>query len=159
MNLKLILMGALAFLVVTWALGMGVSGPVLHEGILKDVYMSTSSFWRPELQTDPPNMAALMPRWLTMGVISALIIAGVYGAVRSSFTGPGWKRGLKYGFMLFLLNASLLGGWSGVFNLPDTLWAWWCLEALVMNLAGGLALGWVSDLKFVSGESAARAAA
>jgi len=159
MNFKLILVGALAWLVVTWALGMGVTGPFLHEGVLREAYMATGSFWRPELMSDPPDMAALMPRWLTIGVIGALIVAGVYGLVRSSFTGPGWKRGLKYGFMLFLLNAALLWGWSGVFNLPDTIWAWWCLEVLLMNLAGGLAIGWVADLKFVSGETPARAAA
>lgn len=145
MNWKLIVIGGVLFYVATWVVSLAVTVPLLHEGILVPTYEATSQFWRPELMQDPPDMAALMPRWITTGLIGAFIIAGIYGHVRSVFTGPGWQRGLKYGFVVFLLSATFMLGMTGVFNLPDQLWAWWGLESLVIYLVGGAVLGWIAD--------------
>ena len=60
MNVKLILVGGIVF----YAAQMIVSfatGPLLHEGILDEVYKAYAQFWRPELIQEPPDMAALMP--------------------------------------------------------------------------------------------------
>jgi hypothetical protein len=36
-------------------------------------------------------------------------------------------------------------GMSGVFNLPDKVWAWWSVDSLLGYVVGGAALGWVAD--------------
>jgi len=144
MNWKLVVIGGVLFYLGTW-LVVPISGPLLHEGILADDYQATAQFWRPELTQQPPDMAALLPRWIATGLIAAFIVAAVYGWVRSSFAGAGWLRGLKFGAVLALLTITFMLGYSGVFNLPDTIWAWWWIETLVAYLLGGIALGWVAD--------------
>ncbi len=144
MNWKLIIGGALVFFIATWIVGM-VTGMVIHNGVLMEPYKETSEFWRPELRSDPPDMAALMPLWILNGLIGALVIACIYGWVRRCLEGPGWKKGAKYGLMLWLLAAALYLGLSGVFDLPGTIWAWWAVDALIIYCLGGLALGWFAE--------------
>jgi len=52
-NIKVILLGGLAMYAAQWIVSM-VTGAVIHEGILTELYMANSSFWRPELSQDPP---------------------------------------------------------------------------------------------------------
>jgi hypothetical protein len=144
MNWKLILIGGVVFFVVAFALSF-VTGPVIHNNILLPTYQATAGFWRPELMQNPPDMAALAPRLLTSGLISSFILAGVYGRVRSSFTGTGWQRGLKYGFVVFLLVVGFYLSMSVAFNLPDNVWVWWSVDSLLAYLIGGAALGWAAD--------------
>jgi hypothetical protein len=142
MNWKLVIVGGLVFYIVTFAVGMA-TGPLIHNGVLKDTYKANSGYWRPELNQDPPDMAALMPRWITTGVITSLILAALYGWIRPAFAGPGWKRGLLYGLFLSIVACLSFAGWSGVFNLPENVWVWWGLESFAYYLPGGAALGWV----------------
>ncbi len=142
---KRILIGGSVHFVVTMIAGMGVTGPLIHNGVLKDAYRATVSFWRPELTKEPPDMGALMPMWITIGILSSLVIAFLYNSVRGSFDGPGWKRGLAFGFGLALFSCVLMAGWSGVFNLPSTIWIWWAVEAFLMSLIGCAALGWAAE--------------
>lgn len=144
MNWKLILGGGLAWLVVTWLVSFA-TGSVIHGRILVETYEATALFWRPELLQDPPDMAALLPRWITVGVIGSLLTALVYGWVRPALAGPGWLRGVKFGGIVLLLTISLVLGYSGVFNLPDRVWGWWMVEALIYMLIGGAALGWAAE--------------
>ena len=90
-------------------------------------------------------MTALLPRWITTGLLVAFISAGVYGLVRSAFDGPGWQKGLKFGLVLFLINAAAMASWSGVFNLPDSIWMWWGSELLLYWVFGGIVLGWFGE--------------
>lgn len=144
LNFKVILLGGLAMYAVQWILSMA-SGPLVHEGILKDLYMANASFWRPELNQDPPDMAALLPRWIAVGLVSTFIIAAIYDNIRSAFTGSGVVKGAKYGFVVWLISITLSAGWSGVFNLPEAIWMWWGIEFLVMYVAGGAVLGLVTQ--------------
>jgi hypothetical protein len=144
MNWKLIILGGLAMYVVMLVISFA-TGPIIHEGVLEQVYKDNSQFWRPELNQDPPDMAALMPRWITVGLITTFIFAALYGAVRSAFSGPGWMKGLKYGFGLSILTCCFAAGWSGIFNLPETIWAWWGAETFVYYLPGGAVLGWLGE--------------
>lgn len=143
MNLKIALIGGIIFYVVQFLLGM-ITGPLLHEGILDPYYQQTAAFWRPELMQDPPDMAALMPRWITTGVIFAIIIAGIYSMIRKSFSGSGLLKGVKYGVMLTVLMAGWSAAWSGIFNLPDAIWLWWAAESVLYFVVAGAVLGWVS---------------
>jgi len=97
MNWKLVFVGGIVFWLVTNILGMFVTGILIHEKILDPVYQAHESFWLPELTQDPPDMAALMPRWPTTSLVSSLVVAGIYSLVRGSFSGPGWMRGMKWG--------------------------------------------------------------
>jgi len=142
-NIKVILLGGLAMYVAQFIVSMATGG-VIHEDILKELYIANASFWRPELNQDPPDMAALMPRWIATGLIATFILAGIYDNIRSGLDGSGLIKGIKYGVILFLFSVCFSAGWSGVFNLPETIWIWWNVEALVIYLVGGAALGWVA---------------
>lgn len=144
MNWKLIVIGGLAMYAVMFLLGI-VTGPIIHDGILKDSYKATSGFWRPELQQDPPDMVSLMPYWITCGLIGCLLLAAIYGWIRPAFSGPGWQRGLYYGICLTVFGTTVILGWSGYFNLPSKIWIWWALEQPIYYLLGGAALGWVAQ--------------
>ena len=88
-----------------------------------------------------PDMAALMPRWIATGLLAAFIQAGIFDNIRSAFNGSGIVKGLKFGLMFAVIYASFGMAYSGVFNLPDAIWAWWALDGLIVYLAGGLVLG------------------
>lgn len=144
MNWKLIILGGLAFYAAQWVVSMA-TGYLVHEVILEELYRATTSFWRPELTQVPPDMAALMPRWITAGLIAAFVMTAIYDVVRPAFAGPGWLRGVKYGVGLSILSAVFMLAWSGVFNLPDTIWVWWALEGVFYYVVGGVVLGWIAD--------------
>jgi hypothetical protein len=143
MNWKIVVVGGLVFFVVTWIVGFG-TGPLIHEGVLKDSYVANSQFWVPALNQDPPDMAALLPQWIGFGLLTSLLYAGLYGVYRSALSGPPWKKGLVFGLTLALVQCALTLGWSVVFNLPSKIWIWWSLEGFLYFLIGGAALGWVA---------------
>src|SRR5690606_38569546 len=116
MNWKIILIGGNVFFAITWIVSMA-TGPLVHGGILVEAYQGTASFWRPELTQEPPDMAALMPRWIVSGLICSFIVAGIYSVVRDSFVGQGWVRGAKFGVVIALFTLMFMLGYSGVFNL------------------------------------------
>lgn len=144
MNWKLIILGGLAFYVVMFVVSFA-TGPIIHEGILDEPYRANSAFWRPELNEDPPDMASLMPRWITVGVLTTLILAAIYGWLRGGLSGAPWMKGMKYGLMLSVVGWCYMAGWSGIFNLPDKVWMWWAIEMPLYYLPGGAVLGWVAE--------------
>ena len=148
MNWKLIVFGGLAMYVVMFAVSMA-TGPLIHEGILDPIYMEYNDFWRPELRQDPPDLGALMPRWISVGLLTTFAMAGIYGAVYKAFEGAAWLKGLKYGIVLSIFNCCVAAGWSGIFALPDKIWIVWGLESFLYYLPGGALLGWLHS-KFLS---------
>lgn len=144
MNWKLILVGGLAFWLVTNLLGFA-AGSLIHESILDPVYRANEAFWLPALNQDPPDMAAMMPIWLRNSLIASLVYAAIYGMVYPSLGVPGWRRGLTFGLILAVLAAVSYLSFSGLFNLPGELWLWWALEALAVLGVGGVVLGWVGE--------------
>lgn len=145
LNFKVILLGGLAMYAAQFVLGI-LSGPLIHEGVLAEPYRATASFWRPELMQDPPDMAALLPQWITVGLIASFIVAGIFDTIRGGLNGSTTIRGLKYGVILFLVHLCVAAGFSGVFNLPNVIWLWWSVESLAYYLVGGLVLGWVTGV-------------
>lgn len=142
-NLKVIVAGGLAMYVTQFVLGM-ITGPLIHQGVLVEAYQANAGFWRPELNQVPPDMGALMPLWITTGLIGSFIIAGIFDNIRGGLEGSTAMRGLKYGVIVWLINLCISAGWSGIFNLPHEIWAWWSAEALLYYVVGGLVLGWVT---------------
>ncbi len=146
MNLKIVVIGGLAYYVTMFLVSFG-TGYFIHspEGVLFETYQATASFWRPELNADPPDMGALMPMWIATGLIGAFIAAGIYSVVRPALAGAAWQRGLKFGVIAALFAIiSALGYW-GVFNLPGNIWRWWLTDATILHLAGGTVLGIVAQ--------------
>ena len=143
-NLKVILLGGLAFYITQFILSMA-SGPLIHENVLNDLYRATSAFWRPELNRDPPDMAALLPGWIATGLISAFIMAAIFDNIRTALDGSGLMKGVKFGVIAFLFSACFSAGWSGIFNLPNEIWIWWNVEALVIFVVGGAVLGYTTE--------------
>lgn len=145
MNTRRTLVGAVGFWLVTNLLGMFVTGFIIHQAILEPIYRANESFWRPELNQVPPDMTSLMPYWLLTSFLLSLVVAGIYSCVESSFSGPAWKKGLTWGLSLgiFMFFAGL--GYSGVFNLPLTLWLWWGIDGIIVYTLGGAAMGWTAE--------------
>jgi len=143
-NPKIIFAGGLAMYVAQFVLAMA-SGPLIHEGVLEAAYQANAGFWRPELMQDPPDMASLLPLWISVGVVGAFVIAGIYGVVRSAYAGRGWVRGAKFGFTVWLVQLVTMAGWSGVFNLPYEIWGWWAVEGILYMVIGGAVLGLVAE--------------
>jgi len=141
LNFKTIIVGGVVFYAVQWVLGM-ISGIVIHGGVLEPLYQATAEYWRPELLQDPPDMAALMPRWIATGLVMSFIFTGIYDNIRVAFDGSGVIKGLKFGFVLALIYGATAAGYSGVFNLPETIWAWWIVEGFFIYSISGAALGW-----------------
>jgi hypothetical protein len=141
LNIKTIFLGGLIYYIAQWIVGM-VTGVVIHEGILDEAYKSVPQFWRPELNADPPEMGALMPRWIATGLIMSFIATAIYDNINSAFDGSGMVKGFKFGIVSALLYGSAAAGWSGVFNLPEIIWFWWIVEGFFYFAVGGLALGW-----------------
>lgn len=150
MNRKLVLVGGIVFWLVTNVLGMFVTGPIIHDGILDATYQAHEEFWRPELRQDPPDVAALLPHWLLISFATSVVIAGLYGCVRGSFGGPGWRRGMMWGLCLGIFAACSYVGMSGIFDLPMSLWIWWGVDALILFALGGAAMGWAGE-RFAAG--------
>lgn len=140
MKLKCVVVGGLVFWVLSNILGMGL-GPVIHEGVLDPHYQATETVWRPELRQHPPDMAAMMPLWLLNSLIVSLVVAWLYCACRCG-DGPGWKRGLRFGFGLGIFLCAVYRAWSGIFDLPGAIWLWWSLEGLLIYTACGAGMGW-----------------
>ena len=145
MNWKLIIIGGLAFWLVTNILGLGVTGPIIHEAILDPMYQATESLWIEPLRQDPPDMAAVMPRWILVSLISSLVVAGLYSCLRKAFEGPGWKCGMTWGLYLGIFSFVTLLGYSGVIALPMTIVLWWGVDGLVLFVLGGAAMGWAGE--------------
>jgi len=138
-----LIVGALVFYAVQFLVSFA-TGPLIHDGVLADDYQANSEYWRPELNQDPPDMAALMPTWILNGLISSLVLTGVFLWIRGGFKGPSWLKGVKFGVVLSLIAAMYCLGWSGIFNLPGTIWTWWAIEGPFYYLPAGAALGWVT---------------
>lgn len=141
---KLVILGGLAFYVATFVLSFA-TGPLIHNNVLKDSYVATEAMWRPELMQVPPDMGALMPYWVTTGLIGSFLLAWVYGTVRRSWSGPGWQKGMKGAMTIFVIWIAWALSYSGVFNLPAKIWIWWGVDTVILYLVGGAVLGAVAQ--------------
>jgi hypothetical protein len=145
-NWKIVFIGGVVYYVTFFILGM-IGGMLIHspDGVLGPLYKETSEFWRPELNANPPDMAAMMKIWVPIGLLSSLLLAGVYSVVRSSLTGSGVARGVKFGVISWIFALVAAMGYWGVFNLPNKLWSWWLLEGIWLHLIAGAVLGAVAQ--------------
>lgn len=146
MNWKVVFIGGVAYYVAFFLLSI-IGSMVIHspDGVLGPIYKEFASFWRPELNAVPPDMAALMKMWVPIGLFSSFLLAGIYSIIRTSLAGTPVIRGLKFGVISWIFGlVSALGYW-GVFNLPNKIWTWWLIEGIWMHLIAGIVLGFVAQ--------------
>ncbi len=146
MNWKIVFIGGVAYYAAFFVLSM-IGGSFIHspDGVLGALYRETAAFWRPELQSDPPDMVALMKMWVPIGLLSSFLLAGIYSVIRTSFAGAGVVRGVKFGIVGWIFAAVAAMGYWGVLNLPTQIWTWWLIEGIWMHLIAGAVLGWVAQ--------------
>jgi predicted outer membrane lipoprotein len=147
MNWKIVFVGGVVYYIAMLAVSM-VTGYFIHSqeaGVLAEAYRATATFWRPELNMNPPDMGAMFKMWIPSGLLGAILAAGVYSVIRSSLVGPAWQRGLKFGVIAAVFGVINALGYRGVLNLPDQIWIWWIIAAVIMYLPAGIVLGWVSQ--------------
>jgi hypothetical protein len=150
MNWKLIIVGAIVFWLVSNILGMAVTGPLIHEKILDAEYKANLSFWLPELREDPPDMGALLPKWLLNSFLISLVVAGIYSCVHDAFSGSGLKKGFIWGLSMGIFSWALMNSYAGVFDLPSKIWLWWGIDGMIMFTISGAVMGWAGE-KFGGG--------
>lgn len=145
MNIKLVLLGGIAYFFVAQIIG-AISGPLVHGpgGALEATYKMYSAMWRPELNATPPDLMALMPLWLTTAAINSLIVAAVFGLIRPSLPGGVVAQGLRFGVTVGLIMIGLFGLYFGIFALPAKVWIFWGIEGLITYSVGGIALAAIS---------------
>ncbi len=76
------------------------------------------------------------------GLIGAILFALVYAILYNGIPGNGIKKGLIYGFLVWLVGA-LVGMATMPFymTIATTVVIYWILNALVINLINGVILG------------------
>lgn len=79
---------------------------------------------------------------VTVAIITGVILAAVFSVVGKALHGTPLRRGVTYGFIVFLL-AGLLGAFSlyMLINLPPMLIVYWTVENLIVFLLSGAAFG------------------
>ena len=125
-----------------------VLGHFIHApdtGVLAEAYKATASVLAPGVEREPARHAAPVEMWIPSGLLSAFLAAEIYSVIRPALTGPGWKRGLKFGVIALVFAIVNALGYHGVFNLPGKIWIWWMVGAAVMYLAAGPVLGWIAE--------------
>lgn len=146
MNWKIVFVGGLVYYIALFVLSM-IGSMFIHspDGVLGPIYKEFASFWRPELNADPPDMMALMKMWVPVGLLSSFLLAGVYSVIRSSLAGSAVMRGVKFGVISWIFAAVAAMGYWGVLNLPNEIWTWWLIEGVWMHLIAGAVLGFVAQ--------------
>lgn len=107
--------------------------------LFKWVYEIPPLIWlAPEQMMSAGNML-----WSNLiGILRVLLFALVFIIVYDSIPYKGWKKGMKYGFIIWLVSAL-----SGMISMPLfmtiswTVVIYWIAQALVTNLVIGAILG------------------
>ena len=70
MNWKIVFVGGLVYYAAMFLVSMvPATSSIRPNGRARETYRATASFWRPELNTDPPDMGALMKMWIPTGLL------------------------------------------------------------------------------------------
>jgi len=143
LNCPRIILGAIAFLVVAQA--MHIVSTMLTMNYYTDAnYFAVWSKIMMPAAGPPP--AEFYYYSLAFSFIIGLIYSYIYTNIRNVIKGTTIKKGLKYGFVIFLmvgvpyfLTTYLL------INLPQSLLVYWLIiDGLLTYLVGGIAIAWLN---------------
>lgn len=77
-----------------------------------------------------------------IGLVVALIFVGVYANLHKALSGEGAKKGMKYGFAVWLVGAvSGLAALPFYMTVATTVVVYWIISSLVINLINGAIVG------------------
>jgi hypothetical protein len=134
MNAKKIILSA----VIIWIIGT-VFGWLTCGWLFNSVYRIEPIIWlSPEAMMDTTNMVLAN----VVGIFTSLIYVSVFAYLYKGIPGEGVKKGIHYGFIVWLVGAL-----SGMITLPFfmtiaiTVVIYWVLQALVLNLINGAIIG------------------
>ena len=103
------------------------------------VYQIPPIIWlTPEAMMETTNMAAS----LLVGFIASFLFALVYAVFYKGIPGKGVKKGLHYGFFIWLVSA--LSGMAAMpfyMTIATTVVIYWIVQALILGLINGAILG------------------
>jgi hypothetical protein len=139
MNWKRIIIAAIVFAIIAQVIH------TIESMLTMDFYMDPAYFdvWsKLMMPTAGPPPAEFFVASIVSAVIIALIYAVTYDLINKSLPGKtDIKKGLQYGFLLFMLVQipGLLGMWL-LINLPALLLIYWAISSLVVLLIGGIAI-------------------
>ncbi len=138
MNIKKLLMASIAFLVISQILNQ------VFVFLTMKYYVDPTYFgvWSKVMMpgAGPPPMSFYI--W---GIVLSFIIAAIFVYFYEKFEmcipGKGYRKGINYGAMLFLLvTVPSIFGMFLLINLPAALIFWWAIGDLVTYLLGGMAI-------------------
>ena len=94
------------------------------------------------MPTEGPPPPSFFYAAIIFAIINGILLALVYAIIRGGIPGKGVKRGVVYGFLIFLV-AGVPGALMLylLINLPSALIAYWALENLIIALIGGTIFG------------------
>ena len=109
------------------------------------VYELPPNIWvDPEIMMSTGNIIGVN----IIGLIAAILFALVYAILYNGIPGDGIKKGLIYGFLMWLVGALVgLATMPFYMTIATTVVIYWILNALVINLINGVILGLIYKKK------------
>ncbi len=129
MNIKRYLIAVLATFVAVFATDF-----IIHGVLLTDLYMKTAQLWRPQ---EEYLMSYMFISQLTFTAVFVFIFT-------RNFEGKGIGEGLRFGFYIGLLFATMNIGMYSYMPIPCSLIVAW----IVASIAKGLITGAVTSLVY-----------
>lgn len=138
-----IVLGAIAFVIIA---------QVLHNVLAMltmDFYRDPAYFsvWSKMMMPGPGGPPAeFMYYSLAFSFVTGLIYSGIYDRVKGFMKGIVWKKGMKFGFVIFLMvGLPFFFTTYLLINLPVALLFYWLIiDGLITYLLGGIAIAWLN---------------
>ena len=80
---------------------------------------------------------------IVFAIITGIIYALVYAMIKKSIPGKIPKKGLYFGFLLFLLGIPHFLSMYLLINLPSLLIVYWVIFGLIVNLINGVIIAYI----------------
>jgi len=136
MEFKKMLLPATVFMVVSQIIH------TIGAAFAMDFYIDPSNFclWSDLMMPSygPPGTEFYLAS-LILGLALGLAFAGVYSMLRKSIPGKGYRKGITFGMLLFVLSSLPMAMQSFlILAVPAPLLLSWAAEALAIDLIGGM---------------------
>jgi len=124
--------------VVIWIIGT-VFAWITCGNLFQWVYqIEPTSLWKsPSEMMSSTNMLGLG----FAGLIIAIMFVSVYTFIYKGISGEGVKRGMTYGFYVWLIGSTGMATLPFYMNIDTTVVIYWITQALVLNAINGAIVG------------------
>ena len=132
MNTKKIILSSVVIWIVSVVFGFLTCGWLFNW-----VYQLPPNIWK------TPEVMTVNLIWMNLiGLLTAIIFASVFALLYKGIPGQGIKKGINYGFIIWLVSAL-----SGMITMPfymtiaTTVVVYWIILALALNIINGAIIG------------------